>query len=209
MPAATDPSAAASVPRWRAWLPKALFEAALIVLSVLLALVVNEWRERRQQAKRAEIALQSIQSELRENLENVKRARANHLAMQESVRSYTSRGQVPPPPVYLGGIFNPALVSSSAWESAREAGVTSNVPYGLVLELSWVYAEQARYRALGDDLVQDLMSQIRREGMEPVLRDRSMNFIPLQEDFANREQRLTEVYERVLDELSKNVDATS
>jgi hypothetical protein len=109
----------------------------------------------------------------------------------------------------LGGIFNPALVSSSAWESAREAGVTSNVPYGLVLELSWVYAEQARYRALGDDLVQDLMSQIRREGMEPVLRDRSMNFIPLQEDFANREQRLTEVYERVLDELSKNVDATS
>lgn len=202
LPDDSDAKSAPARARWPAWLPKALFEAALIVLSVLLALVVNEWREDQQQQQRAGVALQSIQAELRENLQSVRRARANHLAMQTSLRTLATRGQTPPPDIYLGGIFNPALVSASAWEAARESGMTEHLPYELVLALSRVYAEQARYQALSNGLVQDLMAQIRREGVETVLRDRSMHFLPIQEDFANREQHLAEAYERVLDELT-------
>jgi Tfp pilus assembly protein PilE len=91
----TEP-APLSAPRWHAWLPKALFEAALIVLSVLLALAVDEWREDRQRAERAEVALRSIRAELQENLQSVERARANHLAMRDSLQTYAARGQAPP-----------------------------------------------------------------------------------------------------------------
>ncbi len=173
------------------------------MLSVLLALAVNAWREDRQQTERAEVALQSIRAELRENLQSVERARANHRAMQDSLQTYAARGELPPEHIYLGGIFSPALVHSSAWESARETGATGSFPYDLVLALSRVYGEQARYQALGGTLVQDLMVQIRRDGMEVVLRDSSASFIFLQEDFANREQRLAEAYERALGKLEK------
>jgi hypothetical protein len=89
-------------------------------------------------------------------------------------------------------------VHSTAWESARESGATGEMPYDQVLQLSRTYDRQARYRTLGDALVQDLMGQIRREGMETVLRDGAPSFIPLQEDFANRESALLQVYESTL-----------
>jgi hypothetical protein len=207
------PSAASDAPsprparRRRIWLPRALLEASLIVLSVLLALVLNAWREDRQQAERVEVALQSVRAELRENLQSMERARANHRAMQDALKTYAARGESPPKSIYLGGIFSPALVHSAAWESARETGATATFPYELMLALSRLYGEQARYQALGATLVEDLMVQIRRDGVEVVLRDSSASFIPLQEDFANREQRLAEAYERALDELETQAAA--
>ena len=92
---------------------------------------------------------------------------------------------------------------STAWESARETGATSEMPYDLVLVLSRTYDRQARYRSLGDALVQDVMGQIRREGMEAVLRDRSASFVPLQEDFVNRESLLLQAYNSALVELGR------
>lgn len=86
-----DPSPSAPAPQWRTWLARVLFESLLIVLSVLLALAVDEWQDGRQRAERAEMALQSVRAELQENLQNVERARANHLAMRDSLRAYVAR----------------------------------------------------------------------------------------------------------------------
>jgi hypothetical protein len=72
------------------------------------------------------------------------------------------------------------------------------MPYALVLELARVYDRQAQYRSLTDALLQDLMMQVRREGFEPVLRDRSASFMSLQEDFANRESALIQDYGEAL-----------
>lgn len=199
---ATPPGPA---PKSRIWLLRVLTESLLIVFSVLVALAVDEWREGRQRAERAEAAAHSVRSELRENVQIVERARANHLAMRDSLRVYAARGQPPPPKVYLNGIFNPGLVHSTAWESARETGATAEMPYPLVLVLSRTYDRQARYRTLSDALVQDLMGQIRREGMETVLRDGSASFIPLQEDFVNRESVLLRAYDRALVELDRRM----
>jgi hypothetical protein len=41
------PAAVAGGRRWPAWLARALAEATLIALSVLLALAVDEWRDAR------------------------------------------------------------------------------------------------------------------------------------------------------------------
>jgi hypothetical protein len=211
-PAEMDPagvgtrrSAAARVPRRR--LARALADSLLIVLSVLLALGVDEWRDQRTRHAGAEMALRSMGAELRENAGSVERARTHHLAMRDSLQGYLQRRQAPPPHVYLSGLFNPALVHATAWDSARETGATSDLPLELVLALSRVYDRQARYRTLGDALVQDLMSQIRREGMEGVLRDRYETFIPLQLDFANRESDLLRSYEVALADLARGPDA--
>lgn len=171
-----------------------LAESGFIVLSVLLALAVDEWRESRGRAERAEVALQGIEAELRGNLQGMVAARANHIAMHDSLERYVSLGELPPPHVYLRGIFNPAPVLSTAWDSARETGATSEFEYELLLQLSRTYGQQARYRAMGDVLAQDLMADVRRFGMEAVLRNNPRGFMALEEDFSNREGALIEAY---------------
>jgi hypothetical protein len=190
----------------RSWLPRALLESLLVVLSVLLALALDEWRDQRARRARTEAALQSIAEEFRQNHQLVTGALANHRAMYDSLRQYVGRNELPPERVYLGGLFRPAPVHSTAWESAKETGATSEMPYALVLMLSRVYDRQARYRALGDALGQDLMSEIRREGVENVLRDRPKNFMSLQQDFANRESALLQAYDDALASLSERAD---
>lgn len=188
------------------WLPRLLAESVLIVLSVLLALAVNEWRDERERAARAEMALASIEAELRENAEAVERARTRHRVKMDTLSAYAASGRLPPPEVYLYGMFSPGALHSTAWESAREAGVTSDIPYDLVLTLSRVYDAQNRYRALAAAMTEDIMRDVRREGMEIVMRDRFRSFIPLQLDFANREASLSEDYEAVLGVLAERAE---
>jgi type II secretory pathway pseudopilin PulG len=187
---------------WRPWLTRVLIESLFIIFSVLFALALDQWQEERGRNRRAQIALQSIQAELEENRESIQRARSNHVRLRDSLQSYVEKRQHPPTEIYLGGVFNPGLTHSTAWEAARETGATSDLPYPLVLALSRVYDRQARYRALGDAVVQDLMMQVRREGFEPVLRDRPANLMALQEDFANRELALGQAYDAVLAKLN-------
>jgi hypothetical protein len=106
-----------------------------------------------------------------------------------------------PARIYLGGVFRPAPTQSTAWDSARETGVTTDLPFQLVLALSRIYDRQARYRALGDAVGQDLIIQVRRQGFEPVLRDEPAGLMALEEDFANRESVLLQGYDSVLTAL--------
>jgi hypothetical protein len=111
---------------WR-WLPRALLESVLIVFSVLFALGMDEWRLERARAEQAAVALEGIRAELAQNLESVEIARANHLAMRDSLRHYVALRQEPPPEIYLHGIFNPAPTQAVAWESARDIGSTAEL----------------------------------------------------------------------------------
>lgn len=182
--------------RWREWLPRVLVESALIVFSVLLALALDEWRESRRQAARVNVAVEAIRSELLSNRRAVERALLFHRATHDTLASFAAAGQQPPHRMYYGrGMFKPARVVATAWESARESGVTNSLPYDLVLTLSAVYANQRRYEALGDAIVADLYADVRARGAEPVLRDGFVGFVTLTEDFANREANLLEDYD--------------
>lgn len=183
------------------WLARVLIESALIVFSVLLALALDQNMQDRQRNAQAQAALGSIRDELEANLRNLERAKNNHRAMFDSLTRYASLNQPVPERIYLAGIFNPAPTYAVAWESARETGAVSDMPYDLVLQLSRVHAEQSRYRELADALVQDVMMQVRREGAESVLRDHATDFMSLQSDFVNREQHLVDTYRVVLARL--------
>ena len=49
--------------KWRDWLPRVLFESALIVLSVLLALALNQWSDERKQDERVTLAIAGVRAE--------------------------------------------------------------------------------------------------------------------------------------------------
>ena len=62
---------------------------------------------------------------------------------------------------------------------------------------------QDRYRALGQSLLVGIMDDVRRDGMDAVLRDRFTQFIPLATDVANREEGLLAQYGRALTSLDE------
>lgn len=182
--------------RWRKWLPQVLVQSALIVFSVLLALALAEWREGRRQAGRVDVAVEAIRAELLSNRRAVERTLLFHRATHDTLAGFAAAGQHPPRRIYYDrGMFKPAPVVATAWESARGNGVTNSLPYDLVLTLSAIYASQRKYEALGEAIAADVYADVRSRGPEPVLRDGFRGFVTLAEDFARREANLLEDYD--------------
>jgi len=187
---------------WPSWLPRVLVESALIVFSVLMALAVDQWRETRATEVRAREAVAAITAELQANRKAAERARDFHRGIHATLKSLASEKQLPGPEIYLGGMFNPARLVETAWTAAREAGAIDAMPFPVVLKLSRVYEWQAAYRALGSQIATDVYLDLRRRGVEPVLRDGFAGFIVLTSDFVNREEDLLARYDDALATLA-------
>lgn len=189
--------------------PRILRDVILVVLGAVLALLTEEWRDRRTEHRRAAVAVESIRAELVENRNRVRRARAHHLEMADTLEHYVAAKTLPPERIYFGGVFNPAFPLSTAWQAARETGSLTTLPYDVVLRIAPVYELQTSYRALADALGQSTMTDLEREGALPVFRDRYANFIVLERDFANREMVLDRAYTDALARLDSLAGTSS
>jgi hypothetical protein len=198
VPAPSPDSAPPPAVHPRRPVPPLVRDVLLVVLGAALALGVDEWRDAREKAARARTALAGIRDELRENARRVAAARRRHVWVADTLGVLAARGATPAPSVYTNPMFNPALVTSTAWQAARETGALADLPLATVLRLAPAYEAQERYRTLGEAIVVGVMGDVRRDGMDGVLRERFRQFIPLAVDFSNREQVLGREYARAL-----------
>ena len=142
---------------WRdrlpSWLGEATFQAALIVLSLLLALAADEWRDRRTRRERMEASLTAIREELARNRVAAGRAARHHRTVVDSLRALEPlpvaqrRGRFPP------NILGSADVVRTAWESAQLGGTVPDMPPALVMTLSEAYEQQATYVRMREALL--------------------------------------------------------
>lgn len=184
-----------------AWMPRVLFESALIVFSVLLALALNEWRESRAETERVEQALRAIRGELRENRRLVAEARDYHSRLAESFDASARRGaEAPDLSVMERGLVHPARVLSTAWESAQSTGTTSAIPYETVLRLSSVYVRQAEYEALSRTVGESVYDLLLQDGLDVLIRAYP-RFVVIQREFVGREETLLQEYDEALEAL--------
>lgn len=75
-------------PRAESPLFRILLESALIVLSILLALGVNEWRENRRDAERRASALADLRAEIAASREAVERTLPYHREILVNLREF-------------------------------------------------------------------------------------------------------------------------
>lgn len=176
-------------------------DVLLALLGAALALAGEQWRDARADRRRAAVAEASIRAELVENRKRVQAARAHHLEMADTLSGYVARHELPPQRVYFGGLFRPAVLLSTAWQTAHETGALNDMSYQVALTLGPIYERQQSYRTLGDALGQTAMSEVLRRGVLPVFRDDFANFMVLEHDFANREMDLTRYYDEALARL--------
>ncbi|GAB4242676.1 MAG: hypothetical protein Tsb0034_20190 [Ekhidna sp.] len=174
------------------------------MLSVLFALVLNEWRADAKQRDEADIALNAIKAEIQNNIEGLTRAYSQHKAIYDTLNYYEKMDEFPPPEIYFEeGLFQPAGLYSTAWETSIQTGTIDEFPYEMILNLSKIYKDQTQYEQLGGQIVNETYITLLKQGSNKALRDNYKNWSVIILDFYNREARLKDKLENILIELEK------
>lgn len=180
------------------WLPRTLFEACLIVFSVLLALVLNRWRDDVEQERRVAQAMLALQAELAANHLLVQSARSYHEGLEQAFNTAAGAdAELPDLALITRGLLAPAPVMRVAWDSALNVGLANTIPYESLLQYSRVYEQQDQYAAINQTLNQLVYEQLMRKGVDALLRD-YRNFTGIIHDTAERERALDGAYRNLL-----------
>ena len=135
------------------WLPRVMFESMLIVVSILFALYLDEWRDDRQDAENIEDALAYFVSEIQQNRARVEDAAPFNqglrhvLSRRQEVHAIESVATF----VNIFESYNPVVLQSTAWETAIATGALAKMDYKLVSALSLTYSLQNRYQQVSQN----------------------------------------------------------
>jgi hypothetical protein len=147
----------------------ALFEAAFVVLGVILAFAANEWRQNNADKAQSRQAIAAIIQELKANRALVVSAKDYHQNILQNI--YQSAEQNGPPgfELFSRGFVAPARTSRTAWASASETGALAKTDYMTVMELSKAYALQGYYEAQARSIGDIIYAEIFKNGTQSVL----------------------------------------
>ena len=136
------PSRATSV-----WLPRVVFESALITVSILLALGLDEWRENRESEETIRQAMSNFLSEIRQNKSRVDDAAPFNQGLHDVIQQRYDHGDIQTISDFISIMdsYSPVVLQSTAWETALATGSLAKMDYGLVSALSLTYGLQSRY----------------------------------------------------------------
>lgn len=137
----TEPRNQSNVPVRRFPVQTLLVEVISIVLGVLLALAVNQWRENQSHKAQAKSALKNISNEIQSNLKALKILHENNSAtiefMTDGNESATSEDSK-----FIPGI----QLRETAWKTLLSTNVANYVNYETILTLSDTYSIQDVYK---------------------------------------------------------------
>ena len=128
-------------------------EAVLIMLSVVVGLMANEWRVAQENEKEAISALEFIREEIQSNYENIKLIVPYHEQISDSLSLLVHRVMMEGNAVNgldmfraMPDGFSTPLLSRNSWELANQTGAMSHVDLELAIALSTLYDQQAFYQ---------------------------------------------------------------
>jgi len=77
---------------WRRWLPRLALESIIVVFSILLAQLVNEWRQEHDRAERKDRARRAIRAELLHNQREVRNVHPYHVRVADTLMALANAG---------------------------------------------------------------------------------------------------------------------
>ena len=129
------------------WLPRVLLESALITVSILLALGLDEWRENREDEETIKLAMSNFLNEIAQNKVRVDDAAPFNRGLHQVISQRYQNGDITSMSEYIEMIdsYSPVVLQSAAWETALATGSLAKMDYSLVSALSLTYGLQSRY----------------------------------------------------------------
>jgi hypothetical protein len=159
-----DSSAPPRRKRWHIDPSDLLLEVVSIVMAILLALGVNEWRDGLQRDARARAALAAIRSEVAGNRAQLVAVMPHHRSVEHAFRSLADAVDSHGPMTFRQFIhdfssanphgYMPFSGESTAWDLARTSTVLSDVDYRTRAALERAYAEQTFLGQIGNRVVE-------------------------------------------------------
>lgn len=185
------------------WLPRILVESALIVMSILLALAVNEYERNREDIELATQALQAFEREIRQNRARLEDVGPYRRGLREVITRMAEDGGLASSDEFQATIglegLRPAFLTSTVWETALTTGALPHIDFDLVNALSLTYSLQARLEELSRTGMPDLArgGWVDREDMFGATREVTVYLGEL----GRSEAELLAAYEEVLNIL--------
>lgn len=181
----------------RVWLPRVFFESALITLSILLALGLDEWRDDRQDQEMIEQAMSNFLSEVRQNKARIDDAAPFNKGLSEVLSRRYENGDIQSIAAFVDVVesYSPVDLQSTAWETALATGSLAKMEYGLVSALSLTYGMQNRYQQTIRNGMPNLTSpqNLSAEKLELAI----YNSVRYLNDITKRETELAIVFDEV------------
>ena len=142
------------------WLPRVLAESALITVSILVALGIDEWRESRQDAEMQQDALSNFLVEIRQNASQVDYSAPFNQGLRQVVARHYRDEDIESIDQFISMVtsFSPAALQSTAWDTALATGSLAKMDYNLVTALSLTYGLQSRYQMATESTMGELTS---------------------------------------------------
>jgi hypothetical protein len=142
------------------WLPRVVFESALITVSILLALGLDEWRENREAEEMIKQAMSNFVSEIRQNKSRIDDDTPFTKGLHEVIGQRYRDGDITSMSEFIAIVdsYRPVALQSAAWETAVATGSLARMDYNLVLALSLTYNMQDRYMQINRAGMSDLVS---------------------------------------------------
>jgi len=126
-----------------------LIETLLVVLSVLLALGLNSWRENRSHEELAKRALKSVVGEISTNCSRINGFQEYHKEVATGERE--SEG------LQIG------LIQNSAWDAARSTGAIAFIDFETASVIEQIYVAQEDHRSLFQSYIEALLTKVGSE----------------------------------------------
>jgi hypothetical protein len=188
----------------RRLLPRLVLESFFIVLSVLIALAVNNWREARERVVRAEEARSVFLNEIAANRDLLVSDEylGHHRRLRETYTKAAAAGAADPGALFESGLHPPAL-RDAAWRSLSTSGILADFPARDVLMLSDIYRTQADIDRRSGDLISGLSAPRADRDTPAYQHDAARAFSMFLNDLVPAEERLVKGYERALQEFRR------
>lgn len=189
---------------WRPWISRVLVESVLVVGSILLALAVDEWNEERALQDLANRSLVNFEREIQLNRLRLEDVTLFHMGLRD-VLANMDAGSASVPATTIRNImegFEPAILVSTAWETAVATGALGYMDYDVVSGLSLTYNLQGRLVALNQSGLNDLLVAGFRSGETELLVYTANRYM---RELTGAEQRLQGVYDLVLGLIAETI----
>ena len=129
------------------WLPRTIVESALIVISILLALALDEWQEDLEIQELIDRSIVNFQNELTQNKSRIEDIGVYHRGVLQVLqrRTFARDSESLEEFRNIMEALQPIVLTSSAWETAVATGALGRMEYELVSALTLTYNTQLRF----------------------------------------------------------------
>lgn len=192
--------------RIRRWLPQALFESFIMIVSILTALAVNEWRDNRARLTRADEARTVFIHEIEANraLISSEPILPHHQRLQQAYQKLAEANSEQPGPLFETGA-HPAPLRDAAWRSFSAGSTLSDFKPEHIVLLSDIYRAQEALEKLNSGFIAQVSAPRSDRETPEYKRDATRSIGMYLNDVVPLEERLLRDYEHATQQLRATV----